>query len=249
MKNVIITAVLVLFLAPTVSIAQAVAGDPNQYETSWRLKQVIRDKLNVQERANPIDFSDIKGSPYLNEKFQDGQYFLNGKNQGHFYLRYNIYNDQIEILSDASPQNMQSDNPVYDAFLKTDNSKVLLDNKTIKSYYYEDENGNSTNSYFIEVNQTDKHILLLRKRCVLTPAEKAATPNQADRAAKFTIYNDYYILDKDKNYPQKIELKKKRFLKAFPKYTSALKDYIKKEDINLKEEDDLVKVTNFMNSL
>lgn len=249
MKNLVTTVLIAFLLMSNLSIAQAVVGDPNQYEASWRLKQVIRDKLNVQERANPVKFSEIKGSPYLNDTFEAGQYYLNDESQGNFYLRYNVYNDQIEILTDASPQNLEREDPVYDAFLKTDNSKVILNGKTIKSYYYNDENGNTTNSYFVEVNETDKYVLLVRKRCVLTPAEKAATPNQADRAARFTIYDDYYMLDKSEQYPQKIELKTRKFLNAFPKQANALKAYMKQEDINLKEEKDLVKLTNYMSTL
>ena len=241
--------VLLVCFASTCAFAQAVAGEPNQYESSWRLKQIIRDKLNTQERSNPIDFSEIKGSPYLNAEFVDGQYFLDGESQGHFYLRYNVYNDQIEILTDASPENLKSDNPKFDAFLKLDNSKVILNGETIKSYYYTDAYGNSSNSYFIEVNKTDNLLLLLRKRCLLTPAEKAATPNQADRAAKFTIYDDYYILLQNETYPRKLELKKRKLLKEFPEYEADLKAFIKQEHINLNDKADLIKLTNYLSTL
>jgi hypothetical protein len=233
----------------TLSFAQAVAGEPNQYESSWRLKQIIRDKLNTQERSNPIDYSEIKGTPYINEQFVDGQYFLDGESQGHFYLRYNVYNDQIEILVDATPENLNGKDPKFDVYLKFDNSMVMLNGKIIKSYYYNDEHGNSSNSYFIEVNKTDKISLLLRKRCVLTPAEKAATPNQADRAAKFTIYDDYYLLLQNETYPRKIELKKRKLLKEFPKYELDLKAFMKQENINLNQEDDLIKLTNYLSTL
>nr|WP_321244314.1 hypothetical protein [uncultured Psychroserpens sp.] len=243
--------IILLFalLVSTVSVAQAVAGIPNQYEATWRLKQVIRDKLNTQERTNPVAYRDIKGSPYLSEKFKDGEYILNGESQGHFYLRYNVYNDQIEILVDASPENLSLAEPSFDAFLKYDKSKVLLDGKTIRSYYYNDHNDNTVNSYFIEVNKTDKLTLLLRKRCVLTPAEKAATPNQADRAARFTTYDDYYIINEGEKYPKKIELNKRKLLKEFPEQADALKQFIKNENINLDEESDLVKLTNYMSTL
>jgi hypothetical protein len=243
---------IILFFAlllSTVSFAQTVVGIPNQYESSWRLKQVIRDRLNIQERSNPIAYREIKGSPYLSDTFKNGQYYLNGESQGHFYLRYNVYNDQIEILVDASPENLNLDEPSFDAFLKYDKSKVVLDGKTIRSYYYNDDNGNTSNSYFIEVNTTDKLTLLLRKRCVLTPAEKAVTPNEADRAAKFTIYDDYYIISEGEKYPKKIELKKRKLLKEFPEQADALKVFIKEEKINLSEESDLVKLTNYMSTL
>jgi hypothetical protein len=249
MKSLNIIALLFALLVSTVSYAQAVAGIPNQYEASWRLKQVIRDKLNTQERSYPIAYRDIKGSPYLSDTFKDGEYYLNGESQGHFYLRYNVYNDQIEILVDASPENLSKDEPSYDAFLKYDKSKVVLNGKIIQSYYYNDDNGNTSNSYFIEVNKTDKLTLLVRKRCVLTPAEKAATPNQTDRAARFTVYDDYYILNEGDKYPKKIELKKRKLLKEFPQEAEALKAFIKKENIDLAEESDLVKLTNYMSTL
>jgi hypothetical protein len=59
-------------------------------------KQVIRDELNTQERSNPIAYRD--GSPVFEWYFLRWTVFLNGESQGHFYLRYNVYNDQIEIF-------------------------------------------------------------------------------------------------------------------------------------------------------
>jgi hypothetical protein len=240
-------ALMIFITLPAMS--QSFGASTQQLDRSTYDMNELRKLMNTKVKNNTITFNEIKGSPYMNERFVLGEFFLNGKSFGNFNLRYNIFNDQVEILSDDSFDNLNGEEPKYDAFLKADNSKVVLDGKTIKSYYYNDENGNTTNSYFIQVNQTDKYTLLLRKRCVLTPAEKAATPNQADRAAKFTVYDDYYILDKRDQYPKKIELKQRKLLRVFPKQAEALKEFMKKEDINLKEENDLVKLTNYMSTL
>ncbi|MGB3608008.1 MAG: hypothetical protein WA775_09035 [Psychroserpens sp.] len=245
--KIIAFAIVLCFSVPAMS--QSFGASTQQLSRSTYDMNELRKLMNTRTKNNTLAFRDIKGTPYLSDKFALGEFFINDKSYGNFNLRYNIYNDQIEILSNDSFDNLNDDEPDYDAFLKTDNSKVVLNGKTIKSYFFNDENGNSTNSYFIEVNSTDKYILLLRKRCVLTPAEKAATPNQADRAAKFTIYDDYYILDRNEIYPMQIELNKRKFLKAFPKMANALKDFIKKEDINLKQEEDLVQLTNYMSTL
>lgn len=249
MKKLVFIVVVSSLLFSDLLVAQAVVGAPNQYESAWRLKQVIRDKLNTQENSNPIKLSDIKGSQYLNDKFVQGEILIGEESEGHFNLRYNLYTDQIEILREGHVNNASSEDLNYDIILKLDKIKIILDGNTIKPYYHLTDSKKTINSFFIEIYKNNKYTLLNKKRCVLTPAQKAATPNQADRAARFTTYNDYYVLNQSEQYPQKLELKKRTFSKSFPEYSKVLKAYLKKEEVDLKEEKDLIKVLDYLSVL
>lgn len=249
MKKIVFLVIVSSLVCTDFLIAQAVVGAQNQYESSWRLKQVIRDKLNTQERSNPIKLSDIKGSPYLNDRFMQGEIIIGEESEGHHNLRYNIYSDQIEVLREDNVQNASSEDPKYDVILKLDKIKIILDGKTIEPYYHLTDSNKTIKSFFIEVYKNNKYTLLNKKRCVLTPAQKATTPNQADRAARFNIYDDYYVLTDSEQYPQKLELKKRTFAKSFPEYSKPLKEYLKKEEINLKKQEDLIKVLDYLSVL
>ena len=229
-----------------ISNAQAVVGEPNQYESTWRSVQVIRDILNKKSKDNPIDFKDIKGSPYLNQKFKMGEYVANGKSLGNFYLRYNIYSDEIEVI-DEKELNI-SDGEIKDlgAFLKIDDSHAIIDNQKFNLVNYVDKNDDFQKAYFQELYSNNGTTLLKRFRCVLTPAQKAQTFNEADRAAKFNIYEDYYLQTKESQYPELLSLKKSKIVKAFKGKEKSAKEYIATNKLNLKKEDDLVKLIQFV---
>jgi len=79
---------------------------PSQYESTWRLKQIIRDRLNRDEKANPISFEDIKGSPYLTQNFETAQ--LNNSNNEEFHTLLKLngttvkFKDATLLLNDLA---------------------------------------------------------------------------------------------------------------------------------------------------
>ena len=240
---------LLLLVLSECMFSQEVVGEPNQYESTWRNLQVVRDILNNQDNSNSIDFKDIKGSPYYNHQFKKSKFFVGNKLFGVFNLRYNIYSDEIEVIDDNQLKNIGTNKLDLKAFLRLDNSKAIIDGQVIELYNYKDDKSIISKGYFIELNKNKKYTLLQRKRCVLTPAKKAPTFNQASRAAKFNIYNDYYLLTSGDRYPKKIQLKKNSILEMFPDKKYLLKTYIKNKKLKIKKSEDLADIINYAFSL
>ena len=229
------------------SFSQGVVSEPNQYESTWRNLQVVRNLLNNQDNSKPIDFKDIKGSPYDNPEFQKGEFFVDGVSQGQFLLRYNTYADEIEVIENKKLKDFNI-NKELEAFLRLDKSKAIIGKKIIEFYSYE-EGKNINKGYFISLVDKKDYSILLRKRCILTPAQKAATFNEADRSAKFTTYNDFYKLEKSELRPKKITINKKNILKEYPSDKEKIKTYLRQHKIDFKNPADIIKIYTFLENL
>jgi hypothetical protein len=216
------------------------SGAPRQFESTSRIYNQIRQLLNTKEKdPYKIDWSNVKGSPYLYEKYKIAQFYVGNKSYGNIMMRFNTYSNEIELL----PQDGQE----TEALIKVDESRIVFDNKTLKLFTFNDEDGSENKAYFLILNDEKNVQLLLRKKCKFSPNEKAATQNQADRAAKFTQY-DYYYIVKNGELTQ-VDAKKKAVVNLFPGKESEIKKYIKSEKLKLKKEKDFAKLIDYIATL
>lgn len=227
---------------------QSVVNTPSQYESTWRLKQIIRDRLNRDEKANPISFEDIKGSPYLTQNFETAQLIINDSIYGSFPMRYNIYNDEIQIMDPNVAQLNNPNNEEFDALLKLNGTIVKFKDATL---LLNDLAGleKYSNTYIMQLFEGKKFSLYQKKTCKLTPAEKAASPNQSDRAAKFNIYDAYFLYNHIKKEGFELSLKKKDLKVDFQNDFEAVYTFVKKEKIKKKSPKSLLVFLEFLNNL
>ena len=169
---------------------------------------------------------------YLTEGFKPANV---GDEKNVFFLRYNIYEDQMEFVKEEK---------VY--YLKKDkNSKILFRtlNKTYKCF---DLNGDL--EYFNVVVESSKIGLASKEKVQFTEAKKARTNYDDDKPADYRRLNDEYYFIKD-NMVIKMPKKKKDFLSFFKKNESDVKKHMKSEKLSHKDLDDLKKIVLFNNSL
>ncbi|MCH2196283.1 hypothetical protein [Kordia sp.] len=224
----------------SMSLIAQIDGSPRQFESTSQIFQELRKVINSKEKTPyEIDWENVKGSPYLYEKYKLGQFFVGDKSYGNVMMRLNTYTDEIELMPVEGEE--------VGALMKIDDSRLTFENKTLKLLPYKDEDDYAQKGYFLELTQNKDLKLLLRKKCLFSPNEKALTANQKDRAAKFTQYDYFYIL-KDGNLTS-IEPKKKSVLKMFPDKRSEIKSYIKSEKLKLKKEKDFAKLVDYIASL
>ena len=72
----------------------------NYGSSSSELFEVTK-KIN-SVKSNENNLSDIIGSAYMNDEFQSGVIFKNSKSDGSWFIRYNAYNDEMEISKDIN---------------------------------------------------------------------------------------------------------------------------------------------------
>ncbi|MFK7749260.1 MAG: hypothetical protein AB8B65_12765 [Kordia sp.] len=239
MKTLQLLPIAFLLLFGNSLIAQ-ISGSPREFETTTEMYNQIRKFLNTKEKdPYKIDWNNVKGSPYLEQNYKLGQFFVGDKSYGNVMMRFNTYTDEIELM----PINGEE----VGALMKIDNSRLTYGNKTLELLSYKDEDGNVQQGYFLVLNTNTNVKLLLRKKCVFSPNEKALTANQADRAAKFTQYDYYYILKE--GIPVMVSPKKKAITKLFPEKKDEIKSYIKSERLKLKNQKDFAKLVDYIATL
>lgn len=236
MKTLRLLPIAFLFLFSSSLLAQ-VSGSPREFETTTEMYNQIRRMLNTKEKVPyEIDWDNVKGSPYLNEKYKLAKFYIGDKSYGNIMMRFNTYTSEIELLPEEGEE--------VGALMKLDGSRILFENKTLALFNYTNEDGDATKEYFLVLNKADNIKLLLRKKCVFSPNEKALTANQADRAAKFTQYNYFYIV-KDGEFFE-VNPKKKDVMKVFPDKKNEIKAYIKSEKLKLKNQQDFAKLVDYI---
>ena len=186
------------------------------------------------------DLSDIEGSPYLNENFSFGS--ISSFKQK-FSIRYNIYNDIFEVRQGKdSIINLNKRNTSY---------VISYEGLDFKSFYYLPEKKDSkTYEYFaILTNKNDSIVLLKKYNKTFTEKRKATTSYGSDKPARFSKspIETYFIKINDSII--EIRLKAKDLYSLFPEKQIVLKNYIKKNKLKFKDEKDLIKAINYINTL
>ncbi|MBC8755477.1 hypothetical protein H2O64_12440 [Kordia sp. YSTF-M3] len=236
MKSLRLLPIAFLFLFSASLFAQ-MSGAPREFETTSQIYDQLRKIINTKEKEPyKIDWENVKGSPYLNESYKLAQFYIADKSYGNIMMRFNTYSNEIELLPE--------DGQEMEALMRVDGSKIMFEGKTLKLFTFKDEEGYEKKAYFLVLNTEENVQLLLRKKCRFSPNEKALTMNQADRAAKFTQY-DYYYIVKDGELVQ-VDAKKKDVLKLFPEKENDIKKYIKSEKLKLKKEKDFAKLIDYI---
>ncbi len=182
--------------------------------------------------------SKVKGSPYIEKSYQKIK-FLNQKD-GQFSGKYNAYHGVIEVLTSSGKKyfSPSKEHPYSVHFLGS--------NKTYKAYSI-----NKEKSVFFRILLSKKKATLLTRDIIFLTKE--VLPKSGYDKYKAPTFkrkkNKYYIYYNDQNSVVKIPRKKSKFYKIFGINSSKIKKYIKKEKLNIKKENDLIKIFNFYNTL
>ena len=83
----------------SMSLIAQIDGSPRQFESTSQIFQELRKVINSKEKTPyEIDWENVKGSPYLYEKYKLGQFFVGDKSYGNVMMRLNTYTDEIELM-------------------------------------------------------------------------------------------------------------------------------------------------------
>jgi len=192
---------------------------------------------NNKDKNSKVDLSTINGTPYGDEEFVLGKaYDILAQNTGDFYMRYNIYNDAIE-----TKKNLYDKNAID--LIKSENIYVKINDNRYHFRGYIDGEGKQKSGYFILISSRGTNRLYLKKNKKFVPKREATNPYESEVPASFKDYNEYYF--EINNSLTLIPEKKKAFLKQFPEKKNELSNFFKKEKINLKKKNDLVRLLNY----
>ncbi|TMM58245.1 hypothetical protein FEE95_02115 [Maribacter algarum] len=196
----------------------------------------------------------IKGTPYLNEEHQLGT-IINGETTMEAPIRYNAYYDYFQVLDE---------NKKKASVLKSNNVIVQLDGKTYhlltyeetvqdKALYYLPQNknqqlsGNMKEGYFCALS--DGETVLYNKTTKRVPKFKLQDHGYTQFApTDLVTLNHYYI--KRKHRPAvRIKLSKKEVLFALNNKYNEVRDYIKKNKLKVKTEEEVIQILSYYDTL
>lgn len=180
--------------------------------------------------------TNVLGSPYLNEEFKMGTVTIKNEESYKSYLRYNAYNDEIEMKDGATTT----------AVMKRDYITVRLgaDVFSIHTYAYEE---GVKDGYFNALNE-GKAQLLRRRKVYLKAAQAATSSYSQDKPPKFEMEESFYISINGET-AQPVRLNKKGVLSLFSDYQTDLSSYVKENKMKLKSTEEVVKLLEYYNTL
>ena len=181
---------------------------------------------------NSEEFKKIAHKMYSTTKYLPAQ--VDGV-KGEVYLRYNIYKDEMEFLRNEELLNLR----------KVEDKKITF-KLSKKEYQILELNGNL--KYFRTHNK-GKNVLVSRKIVEYQKAKPAASSYQNAKPANFKRKSDEIFINFEGKGLVKVSKKKKKFYTIFGKNASKIKDFVKKNKLNIKEISDLKKIVEHYNSI
>ncbi|WP_027376582.1 hypothetical protein [Kaistella palustris] len=190
------------------------------------------EKLAENERGeNKIKYSDVLGIPYYRANFIPAKV---GNTDDEIPVRYNSFLDTVEVLNGTDVYELPKDetSPEF-TFVSTHEKLVFV--KTNNSY----------SGYFFEVAPGKNRIL---KKIITTyyPPKPAANTLIPGDKARFESQKPIYFVQ-SANGLVKIPKNEKEFAAIFPEKKTELTAFIKKNNIKLNNEEDLVKLGQLLN--
>jgi len=170
---------------------------------------------------NASSENSVIGSPYLTKDFIETK--ISNVNNS-VWTRYNIYKDEVEFK---------------------DNDKILLVPKTSTYSQLKYSNGTNMilmdNSYYIIIQNNNNMMILKKEKIKYNAAKEAQSSYQDAKPASYTEAKPQFFVFANNSLT---EISKESITKAFP--DKDVKSFLNTNKINLKNENDLLKLGEFI---
>jgi len=197
----------------------------------------LYEDFRQQQLINGISEVIYEGSPYLSNNSSNNALVYNQNKISDLILRYNIYNDIMEVEKEGQFYQIPKSNLFSDFTIDEHHFKLI-------SYF----NGEKQKNGYLEVlSDTNKISLFKKHQITLLKAEKPGAYKDA-QPARFKPSNPIYYISVNDNdlVPCKSE---NELFELFPQYKSQLKIYLKKNKLKFRNEMDIVKTIIYLDSI
>lgn len=198
--------------------------------------------ISERNKKSEDRYVGFQGSPYISETFLPATIFYGDENVGSIFYRYNALNEEIEIKrynnEDLPVQGLSRDKKI----------SILSNGNRISFKTFTTSDNNTVNGYLTTIIDGKTYDLYKRNYVKFTEGKPAANSFVKAVPSRFTQFTEYYFQKEGVNRMDEIKLKNRHLLKLLDKDTEAeLKAYLKSNDLNIKEEADLLQAFNFLN--
>ncbi len=181
-----------------------------QYATSGA--EAVLSELLVKNLGKPVDLYDkgqVKGSPYFDDEFSRGLVFYEGELVDTLFLRYNAYQDEIQIKNLPNSQDSIHD------LLKNTSISCRLNNISIEYRDFTNEKKKVQSAFLFKLVQGKKYDLYIRKVKKLKPGKKSLNSLAQSIDPKFVSHIEYYMSTPKSELIVQIPKRKQKILKLF----------------------------------
>lgn len=188
-------------------------------------------------------YAGFQGSPYTSNEFALTTMYYGDEDLGKIYYRYNALNGEIEI------KNSTRESEQIKSLSRDKKVSILVDGKKMSFMTFVTAKDNTLNGYLITLSNTGPFKLFKRTHVKYTEGKPAANSFVKAVPSRFTQYTEYYLQKEDVNRIDEIPLKNNKLLKLIDDASKreSLKDYLKENSMNIKEEAHLIQAFNFLN--
>ena len=234
--------VLSLALAITVSLSAQNVSPPEGYEAKENLRELGSMDGTGTVKTFDNRYEGVKGTPYVFDDFKKGEIFLKSKNKVAIgELNYNCFENEIVYMEPATGVIRIMNKFLVDLFTLQDGENVLtfvpikLDEDAV--------------TIFAELlyNKGSLVYKVYKKEWLKANYEGGYS---ADRKYdEFVDKYDLYFLKKGDAVLYKAKNSKKQLVEAFPEKQKEISTFIKSNKLDLKEDQSLVKLLEYYDSL
>jgi hypothetical protein len=154
-----------------------------------------------------MELSKISGSPYSKETFAQAKIEReNKKANANLLLRYNGYNDEIEIGKNTTQETSE------EALLKDKSLRATFNNKTYQYKTFASKKNETTDGYLIILYEGKNYHLYRQDKMKLTEGRLAKTSLDKDIAPRFKNVQSFYLKEGN-SLPNEIDFKMKNIRK------------------------------------
>ncbi len=196
--------------------------------------QLPRDLLTSTERVSTFDEYD--GSIYMKSRYKESSVIDERAGTFDAKLKYNVFSDGLEYT--------QGDKLFQ--VIKSPTVHARIDGDYFYYCDFKTQRGLSRSGYYILVELNDKYRIY--KRFTLKIKEPSAnTLTQINEPGTLRMLTTYFL--EEAGVIMELPMNKKDMLAAFKDKEGELKEYLKKEKIRLKKEEDLIRLVARYNAL
>lgn len=185
----------------------------------------------------------IQGSPYTSNSFSPTQLYYKDEEVGNIFYRYNALNEEVEI------RKTNSEGETIRSLAKDKELNLRLNGRKMSFKTFITSEKRTTNGYLTELVKGEEYDLY--KRIHVKFSEATSPQNSFVKAipARFIKFTEFYVQKKGASRIDELPLKKAKLLNLLDdSKKGAAKQFLKDNDINLKDEADMIKVFEFLNT-
>lgn len=196
-------------------------------------------KFMKREYQDYEELKEVVGSPFLDKNYSWCVFYLEDKKPVQAHLRYNVEEEEIQVKFEKDIYALPPEMPVEIEGIRYE-----------KYNYRQKSDPQQYSGYFKILNVPNNRRLQLLEK----PGKefKNAQPPAAMKTASLAKYIDtseFYLKFPGTDIPVFFETKAKKFISVFPEQQQEkMADFIKKNKLNLKNQEDLLRVVLFYNS-